>query len=145
VIEEVIMEEQLRYWSNDSMWIADGFVKPVAGTDAIIPASWKLVVDEETAKLNNLEVRGQLIIPQNVTKTIINAEQIWFNTGKLVVGTQDILDLGGEANDSDIFTSNLYINCSGVQTFNTWSLQPSVELGNNVIATTGDFSINGME
>ena len=114
VIEVVIMEEKLRYWSNDSMWIAEGLVKPIDNADAIIPASWKLVVDEETARINNLEVRGQLIIPQNVAKTIINAEQIWFNTGKLVVGTVDILERGGEANDSDVFTSNLYINCSGI-------------------------------
>ena len=52
------MEEGLRYWSNDSMWREAGVEKPADNTDAIIPGSWRLVVDEETAKINNLEVRG---------------------------------------------------------------------------------------
>ena len=71
---EVENEEVLRYWSNSTMWKQAGLEKPSDNADAIIPASWKLVVDEETAKINNLEVRGQLIIPQNVDKTVINAE-----------------------------------------------------------------------
>ena len=75
------------------MWEEAGATFPVDGADVIIPAEWRLIVDVETPKSKNLECRGTLIIPNNVTKTTIWAEQIWFNgIGKIIPGTPDVLD-----------------------------------------------------
>jgi len=46
--------------------------------------------------LHNLEIKGHLIIPENVTsKIIINAEQIWFNgpNAAIIPGTKEIMEM----------------------------------------------------
>ncbi len=45
------------------MWLAEGATIPKDGDDVIIPETWRVVVNAETAKIKNLEVRGTLIIP----------------------------------------------------------------------------------
>lgn len=62
--EEVVQEETMRRWSNPLIWNEAGFFNvPEDGYDVIIPNTWRVLVDVETAKLRNLDVRGTLIIP----------------------------------------------------------------------------------
>lgn len=54
----------MRLWCNPNNWIDAGLPGiPQDGDDVIIPDTWRIVVNCETAKLKNLEVRGTLIIP----------------------------------------------------------------------------------
>jgi len=57
------------------MWEGQFDHVPIDGESVIIPASWRVVVNVDTSRLTNLEVKGTLIIPQNITQGVkINAE-----------------------------------------------------------------------
>ncbi len=61
----MVQDLTLRLWCNPNVWIDAGLTGgvPADGDDVMIPSTWRIVVNCETAKLKNLEVRGTLIIP----------------------------------------------------------------------------------
>jgi len=97
------------------MWEEAGAAFPADGEDVIIPAEWRIVINEDTPKIKNLECRGTIIIPNNLTKKVtIYAEQIWFNgIGKIIPGTKDVIEGTILEDPKATFEKEFEINCRG--------------------------------
>jgi len=133
-------------WCNKKMWEGQFDHVPVDGESVIIPAAWRVVVNCNTAKLTNLEIKGTLIIPQNETeKLVINAEQIWFSgQGQIIVGTEDVLTLAKTEEPDAVFERPMEINCQASNaTKSTFAITPLYETGRNLIAVTNKFKLIG--
>jgi hypothetical protein len=61
------------------MWVEAAVDVPVNGSEVIIPAEWRILIDvDATVFMKKLEVHGTLIINNSKEKTAINAEIIYF-------------------------------------------------------------------
>jgi len=87
---EIVQEAAHRLWSNETMWTEAGKAVPVNGSEVIIPAEWRLLIDvDSTVFMTKLEVFGTLIVNNSKTvETAINAEIMYFHGGEIIPGSE---------------------------------------------------------
>ena len=79
---DVTKEPFVRAWSNATQW--PGGVVPVFNAAVSVPSAWTLIVDVDTAPLQNLTVDGDMLIYGR--DTIISAQAIWIRFGSFSAG-----------------------------------------------------------
>lgn len=79
---DVTKEPFVRAWSNATQW--PGGVVPVANASVSVPSSWTLIVDVDTAALQNVTVDGDMLIYGR--DTIITAQSFWIRYGSFSAG-----------------------------------------------------------
>mmetsp|Transcript_29268 Transcript_29268/g.28421 ORF Transcript_29268/g.28421 Transcript_29268/m.28421 type:complete len:116 (+) Transcript_29268:1190-1537(+) len=98
-IEEVVIEDGERYWSDDAAWPSG--VKPVEGEDVVIESGWNMILDEDTPILGKLEINGRLTF-LNELDLHLEANYIFVRAGELIIG-----------NDTNPFLFNAVITLHG--------------------------------
>jgi hypothetical protein len=72
------------------MWAEAGVDIPANGSEVIIPAEWRILMDvNSTVFMKKLEVFGTLIVNNSKEfETEINAEIMYFHGGEIIPGSE---------------------------------------------------------
>jgi len=72
------------------MWTEANYSVPVDGSEVIIPAEWRVLMDvNSTVMMKKLEVFGTLIVNNSkLFETAINAEIMYFHGGEIIPGSE---------------------------------------------------------
>lgn len=110
---EIVQESAHRLWSNATMWTESNMTVPVNGSEVVIPAAWRILLDvNSTVFMNKLEVFGTLIVNNSKKfETAINAEIMYFHGGEIIPGSEQVLNGSVLLDENITFTTDLHLNC----------------------------------
>lgn len=132
-IEEVVLEEGQRLWSDPDSW--DGAGVPEEGQDVEIPSGWNMLLDiEETPRLGTININGRLSFIQNDMDIHLQAENIFVRAGEFFIGSEE-----------EPFQNKATITLLGGQKTDTVTLSGTVDGGNKVIAVTNSLQFYGIQ
>ncbi|PNH07881.1 Fibrocystin-L [Tetrabaena socialis] len=75
------------YWSDANTWLYRNGGKPQAGENFTVPFGWNLIIDEDTAPINELVVLGNLTFMPGANSTLIACYIFVLVTGNFYVGS----------------------------------------------------------
>lgn len=83
------IEDKVRLWSDPAAWEGTGKV-PEAGEDVAIEPTWNMVVDQDTALLKSLVVKGRLSFTNDHDAATLNSKILEVDKhGELLIGKAD--------------------------------------------------------
>ena len=131
----LVSDGVIRYWSQASSWETTNLV-PVDGDTVVIPSTWFMYLDCNTANLASLEVNGilQVLDPSEGGQSTIalNTYNMWVHGG--------IFSAGSPGNP---FNGTLEINLLGDQTNPYLFIDSDADSGSKLLAVTGNLSLYG--
>ncbi len=126
------VEDVVRLWSKQVSWESSTNKVPVDGDDVEILPNWQMKLDENSAKLNKLVVKGVLLFDDTVDDLTLFAKIIVIeSTGKLMIGTEQVP-----------YNNKMKILLSGERNGSQYQIAPSFNPVNKGIVVKGLFFVN---
>lgn len=132
-VEDLPLEERIRYWSVAEDW-GEGGAVPKDGEEVVIPTNWNMMYDvavADTVKLISLQVNGKLSFMPGEDR-LLKTYNLWVRAGELNIGSAD-----------EPFPDKATIELQGDHTEHYFAFNRHIEVGNKNLVVTGTVNMHG--